>query len=129
MVPSSDERDAVFKKFGRAFFKQDLDLMYEVVNDDFAWTVMHGDDLRCLDSREKIAAFFEERRGTTQNVRFEDVVFHHAPDATFMTYRITGTDTATGEDFERVGIERYTFKHGKLAEKDVYSRAAPSQAV
>lgn len=125
MTPSAEERDAVFKKFGRAFFKQDLDAMYEVVNADFVWSVMAGDELRRLTNREEVAAFFEERRGTTSNVRFEDVVFHHAPEATFMTYRMSGTDNATGEAFARVGIERYTFRDGKLAEKDVYSRPEP----
>ena len=57
-----------------------------------------------------------------KNVRFEDVVFHHASEATFMTYRVTGTDIASGESFERVGVERYTFVDGRIAEKDVYSR-------
>ena len=34
MTPSSAQRDSIFKAFGRAFFKQDLDLMYEVVTAD-----------------------------------------------------------------------------------------------
>ena len=127
-TPTSEERDAIFKAFGRAFFKQDLDAMYEVVAPDFVWTVMVGDTLHRLDSREKIANYFESRRGTSSNVRFEDVVFHHAPEATFMTYRMTGTDTASGQAFERVGVERYTFKDGRLAEKDVYSRSGMAEA-
>ena len=75
-----------------------------------------------MSTREEVAAFFEERKGIQKDVRFEDVVFHHAPDATFMTYRVTGTDVASGEPFERVGVERYTFRDGRIAEKDVYSR-------
>lgn len=122
MTPSPDERDAIFKTFGRAFFKQDLDLMYQVVTDDFTWTVQEGDQVRILNSRAKIQAFFAERRGRFENVRFEDVVFNHAPDATFMTYRMTGTEAATGTRFARVGVERYTFRDCKLTEKDVYSR-------
>jgi hypothetical protein len=35
---------------------------------------------------------------------------------------VTGTDIATGATFEKVGVERYTFKDGRIAEKDVYSR-------
>ncbi|MBL6599958.1 MAG: nuclear transport factor 2 family protein [Alphaproteobacteria bacterium] len=124
MTPSTEERDALFKTFGRAFFKQDLDLMYQVVAEDFTWTVQDGEDVRVLDSREKIQAFFAERRGKSENVRFEDVVFNHAPEATFMTYRMTGTEVATGERFAKVGVERYTFRDGKLTEKDVYSRPA-----
>jgi ketosteroid isomerase-like protein len=124
MTPSTEERDTLFKTFGRAFFKQDLDLMYQVVAEDFTWTVQDGEDVRVLDSREKIQAFFAERRGKSENVRFEDVVFNHAPEATFMTYRMTGTEVATGERFAKVGVERYTFRDGKLTEKDVYSRPA-----
>ena len=124
MTPSSEQRDAIFKTFGRAFFKQDLDLMYEAVTPDFTWTVDDGDHVHVLDSREKITDFFEQRRGRFENVRFDDVVFHHAPDATFMTYRMTGTEVATGEAFAKVGVERYTFRDGKLTVKDVYSRPA-----
>jgi hypothetical protein len=69
-----------------------------------------------------VAAFFEERREIQKDVRFEDVVFHHAPAATFMTYRVTGTDMASGEPIERIGVERYTFRDERIAEKDVYSR-------
>ena len=52
MTPSSEQRDAIFKTFGRAFFKQDLDLMYEAVTPDFTWTVDDGDQVHVLDSRE-----------------------------------------------------------------------------
>ena len=122
MAPTAEERDALFKAFGRAFFKQDLDAMYQVVTEDFAYSILVDDVPRRMTTREQVAAFFEERNGIQKNVRFEDVVFHHAPEATFMTYRVTGTDVATGEPFERVGVERYTFVDGRIAEKDVYSR-------
>ena len=124
MTPSRTQRDVIFKAFGCAFFKQDLDLMYEVVTADFTWTVDDGDKVHVLDSRDKIADFFKQRRGKFENVRFDDVVFHHAADATFMTYRMTGTDVATGEAFAKVGVERYTFRDGKLTVKDVYNRPA-----
>ena len=39
-----------------------------------------------------------------------------------LTYRVTGTDLTNNERFERVGVERYTFDNGRIAEKDVYSR-------
>ena len=122
MTPSEQQRDAIFKAFGRAFFKQDLDAMYEVVTQDFVWTVAVDDEIRKLESREAIAAHFAERKGKLENVRFNDVVYHHAPEATFMTYRMVGTEAATGKAIARIGIERYTFFAGKLAEKDVYSR-------
>ena len=122
MNPTVEERDLLFKQFGRAFFKQDLDAMYEVVTEDFAYSILVNDTPRQMNTRDQVAAFFEERRGTQKDVRFEDVVFHHAPDATFMTYRVTGIDVATEQPFERVGVERYTFRNGRIAEKDVYSR-------
>ena len=122
MNPSTEARDVLFKKFGRAFFKQDLDAMYEVVTEDFTYSILVNDEPRQMNTREQVAAFFDERRGIQKDVRFEDVVFHHAPDATFMTYRVTGKDAATDAPFERIGVERYTFRDGRIAEKDVYSR-------
>ena len=122
MTPDNDTRDVLFKTFGRAFFKQALDAMYEVVTHDFTWSIMVGDAPRIMNTRDQVEAFFEELPGIRKDVRFEDVVFHHASDATFMTYRITGTDVATERPFESVGVERYTFRDGKIAEKDVYSR-------
>ncbi len=125
MNPDTDERDALFKAFGRAFFKQDLDAMYDVVTDDFAYSILVGDEPRVMTTRQQVGAFFEERNGARSDVRFEDVVFHHADAATFMTYRATGIDVATDTPFERVGVERYTFRDGRIAEKDVYARPAP----
>ena len=122
MNPTAEERDALFKAFGRAFFRQDLDAMYQVVTEDFTYSILVNDQPRIMTTRDQVAAFFEERKGIQQVVRFEDVVYHHAPDATVMTYRVTGTDVASGVPFERVGVERYTFRDGRIAEKDVYSR-------
>ncbi|HKU94258.1 MAG TPA: nuclear transport factor 2 family protein [Vineibacter sp.] len=124
MSPTTAERDTIFKAFGRAFFKQDLDAMYQVVTPDFVWSVQGVDAPRQLTSREAIAAYFAERKQQVENLRFHDVVYHHAPDATFMTFRLTGTDKATGRTFETVGVERYTFRDGRLAMKDVYTKPA-----
>ena len=62
MNPAAEERDALFKAFGRAFFKQDLDAMYEVVTPDFAYSILVNDEPRQMTSREQVAAFFEEQR-------------------------------------------------------------------
>ena len=124
MTPTTAERDTIFKAFGRAFFKQDLDAMYQVVTPDFVWSVQGGDAPRQLTSREAIVAYFAERKQQVENVRFHDVVYHHAPDATFMTFRITGTDKTSGRAFENIGVERYTFRDGRLAVKDVYTKPA-----
>jgi|APSaa5957512535_1039671.scaffolds.fasta_scaffold219244_1 hypothetical protein len=123
MTPNPADRDALFKAFGRAFFKEDLGALYDgVVTDDFTWTILVGETVRVMDSRDKIADFMDERRRTLDNLRFEDVVYHHAPDASFMTFRMTATDKASGEAIERFGVERYFFRDGRLAVKDVYTR-------
>ena len=75
-----------------------------------------------MSTRDEVAAFFKERNGTQKDVRFKGVVFHHAEEAMFMTYRVTGIDLTTNTRFERVGVERYTFYNGLISEKDVYSR-------
>lgn len=54
--------------------------------------------------------------------RFHDVAYHHAGDITFMTFRVSETVRATGEQREQRGIESYTFRNGKLATKDVYRK-------
>ena len=122
MAPNEAERDLLFKQFGRAFFKQDMDALYAVVTENSTYSILVNDESRVMRSRDAVAAFFKERNGTQKDVRFEDVVFHHAQEATFMTYRVTGIDLATNERFERIGVERYTFDDGRIAEKDVYSK-------
>jgi hypothetical protein len=54
--------------------------------------------------------------------RFHDVVYHHLPDTTFMTFRVSETARATGAERQQRGIERYTFRDGKIAIKDVYRK-------
>ena len=95
--------------------------MYEAVTPDFTWTVYEDDALVALDSREKIADFFEQRRGRFENVRFEDVVYHHAPEETFMTFRMTGTETATGQGF-RQERDRALYISRWQIDEHVYSR-------
>lgn len=123
--PDFTAREALFKTFGRAFFKRDLDLMYQVVTPDFVWA-SHAPDgsVTALRDREAIAAHFAEQASKVEGARFSDVVYHHAPDATFMTFRLTHTDKATGRRHDEIGVERYTFRDGRIALKDVYRKAA-----
>lgn len=127
MTPSAAERDQIFKSFGRAWFKQDLDLMFQVVTPDFVWNSPPGPNdagpVRAQ-GRDQVAAQFARRNGLYEGVRFHDVAYHHAEDMSFMTFRMTGTLKATGQAFDTVGVERYTFRDGKLAVKDVYTRPA-----
>ena len=73
MNPTAEERDALFKAFGRAFFKQDLDAMYQVVTDDFTYSILVNDQPRRMNTREQVAAFFEERQGIQKDVRFKQL--------------------------------------------------------
>ena len=123
MSMPADARDALFKSFARAFFKRDIDALYETVTPDFAWHTRDADGRgEIVTGRDAVAAQLNKRSARLENVRFEDVVYHHAPDATFMTFRLTATDRETGAPHQEVGVERYTFRDGKIAIKDVYRK-------
>ncbi len=125
MIPAPEARDEIFRTFGRAFFREDLDLMFQVVTSDFVWRVAETPGspvVREVTGRERLAAFFAERRATFEGTRFDDVAYHHAAEATFMTFAMTTTLRASGEAIVGDGVERYTFRGGKIALKDVYIR-------
>ncbi len=125
MSPTTNERDALFKSFGRAFFKKDAEALYEVCAPEFTWmTLDEQGNAKAVTGKAAVAEQLQRRSATLENVRFEDVHYHHAPDATFMTFRITATEKATGAPYEEIGIERYTFKDGRIATKDVYRKPA-----
>lgn len=124
MSPSSSERDALFKTFGRAWFKRDAELLYLATTPDFRWLSVDADGrVRIITGKDAVAAEFAAMGGGNVQRRFEDVVYHHAPDASFMTFRLIETDKDTGATREEAGIERYTFKDGRIAVKDVYRKA------
>ena len=119
----ADDRDALFKAFGRAFFRRDVDALYETVTDDFVWYTLDKDgNAKAVTGRDAVGAQLNQRSTTLENIRFEDVVYHHADDATFMTFRLTATNTETGNPHEDIGVERYTFRNGRIAVKDVYKK-------
>ena len=123
MTPAAAERDALFQAFARALFKNDMDAMYEVVTPGFVWRYHDGISMeRVLTGRAAIAAHIAERKAFFSASRFHDVVYHHLPEVSFMTFRVSETVRATGEQREQCGIEHYTFEDGKLATKDVYRK-------
>lgn len=125
MSPTANERDTLFKSFGRAFFKKDAEALYEVCAPEFTWmTLDEQGNAKAVTGKAAVAEQLQRRSDKLENVRFEDVHYHHAPDATFMTFRITATRKDTGAPHEEVGIERYTFSNGKIATKDVYRKTA-----
>lgn len=117
------EREELFKAFGRAFFKKDVEALYRVVTPGFQW---RGQDEtgapRLLASPEAIRAHFDRQRETFSEQRFSDVVYEHLPDASFMTFRLTETRRADGIVSNVAGVEVYKFEDGRIALKDVYRK-------
>jgi ketosteroid isomerase-like protein len=123
MIPTATERDALFQAFARALFKGDMDALYGVVTPDFVWRYHDGlSPERVLTGRDAIEKHIAERRAFFASSRFHNVVYHHLPDISFMTFRVSETVRSTGEQREQQGVERYTFANGKLATKDVYRK-------
>jgi hypothetical protein len=117
------EREELFKAFGRAFFKKDVEALYRVVTPGFQW---RGQDEagapRLLASPEAIRAHFERQRETYSEQRFSDVVYEHLPDVSFMTFRLTETRRTNGAVGNHAGVEVYKFEDGRIALKDVYRK-------
>lgn len=123
MAPSPAERDELFRGFARALFKGDIDGLYRVATPDFRWTFHDGLNVtKSLADPAAIAGHLAEQRALLSAQRFHDVAYHHAGDMTFMTFRVSETLRATGEQREQRGVESYTFRDGKLATKDVYRK-------
>ena len=125
MIPTFEQRDDLLRGFSRALFRRDLDALYTVVTPDFAWHFHDGLSVSTsLVGREAILAHLDAQKALFASQRFEDVVYHHAADVTFMTCRIEEVLRATGERRSQRGVEVYRFRDGKLAVKDVYRKGA-----
>lgn len=123
MIPTAGERDALFQAFARALFRNDMDALFEVVTPDFVWRYHDGISAeRVLTGRDAIRAHIDERKAFFSASRFHGIAYHHLPDVSFMTFRVSETVRSTGEQREQAGIERYSFAGGKLASKDVYRK-------
>ncbi len=123
MVPSIEQRDDLLKGFAKALFRRDLDALYAVVTPDFLWSFHDGLSVtKALAGRAQIRDHLDAQKELFSAQRFEDVVYHHCPDLSFMTCRIDETLRSTGERRAQRGIELYRFRDGKLALKDVYRK-------
>src|SRR5712691_5683249 len=110
MAPSPAERDQLFKGFARALFKADIDALYKVVTPDFLWSFHDGVVLtKSLAGPEAIREHIARQKALFSAQRFHDVVYHHAGDFSFMTFRVSETLRASGEQREPRGIESYSF--------------------
>ena len=123
MIPSAAERDELLKGFARALFKADMDALYRIVTSDFLWSFHDGvATTKALAGPAAIAEHLAEQKARFSAQRFHEVVYHHATEASFMTFRVSEIVRETGEQREQAGIERYTFRDGRLATKDVYRK-------
>ena len=123
MIPSFEQRNELLKGLAKALFRRDLDALYAVVTPDFLWSFHDGVSMtKSLVGREQILAHLEAQQALFSAQRFEDVVYHHCSDLSFMTCRIDETLRATGEKREQRGVELYRFRDGRLALKDVYRK-------
>ena len=121
--PSPAVRDELLKGFARALFKGDMDALYRVVAPDFLWSFHDGlAATKALSGPVAIREHLAEQKAFFSVQRFHEVAYHHAADMTFMTFRVSETARTTGEQREQRGIERYTFRDGLLATKDVYRK-------
>ena len=124
VIPSATERGELLRRFARALFGADMDALYQVVTPDFRWSFHDGLVVKSLEGPTAIRAHLAEQKALLSAQRFHEVAYHHAGDMTFMTFRVSETVQATGEQREQRGIESYTFRDGKLATKDAYRKAA-----
>ncbi|WP_291865675.1 nuclear transport factor 2 family protein [Bradyrhizobium sp.] len=123
MTPSAAERDELLKGFARALFQNDMDALYRIVAPDFLWSFHDGlITTKSLVGPTAIREHLARQRALFSAQRFHEVAYHHAGEMTFMTFRVNETVRASGEQREQRGIERYTFKDGMLATKDVYRK-------
>lgn len=123
MTPSAAERDELFKGFARALFKADMEALYRIVTPDFVWSFHDGlATTKVLAAPAAIRQHLAAQKALFSAQRFHEVIYHHAADATFMTFRVSETVRADGAQREQRGVEYYTFRGGLLATKDVYRK-------
>lgn len=123
MTPAYPERELLFRAFARALLTADLDALDQTVTPDFLWSYHDGLSVtKSLSGAAAIAEHLAEQKMLFSAQRFHDVAYHHLPETTFMSFRVSETARATGAQREQTGIERYTFRDGRIATKDVYRK-------
>jgi ketosteroid isomerase-like protein len=116
-------RETLLADFLKAFARRDLDAIYRTVTPDFVWSLPVGPDApfaRNLVNREQIECYFEERARIYSSVKFHDLAWQHAPDASFMSFRVIADYKEGRPRLDALGLERYTFRDDLIAMKDAY---------
>jgi ketosteroid isomerase-like protein len=123
MIPPLVDRVALFKTFARALFKRDVDGLYKIVTPDFVWSYHDGIAVvKRLVGPAAVSERLAEQGTMFSSQVFSEAIYHQLPEMTIMTFRVSETLRATGEQREQRGIETYTFRDGRIASKDVYRK-------
>jgi len=119
-----DAIDDLFRRFGKAFNKADVEEIAACVTDDFEWRLNAGGSPsgRVLKGKDDLRAYFGDKSVAHREARFSEARIHRAGDKLFGTFRVTGIDHA-GKPFDRYGIDLYELRDGKIALKDSYLKA------
>jgi ketosteroid isomerase-like protein len=119
-----DAIDELFRRFGKAFNKADVEEIAACVTDDFEWRLNAGGQPagRVLKGKEALRAHFADKSRAPLEARFSEARIHRVGDKLFGTFRVTGIDHA-GTPFDRYGIDLYELHDGKIALKDSYMKA------
>jgi ketosteroid isomerase-like protein len=123
----ADAIDDLFRRFGKAFNKADVEEIAACVTDDFEGRLNAGaaggsPGGRVLRGKDDLRAHFADKSKSHREARFSEARIHRAGDKLFGTFRVTGIDHA-GKPFDRYGIDLYELRDGKIALKDSYLKA------
>jgi ketosteroid isomerase-like protein len=119
-----DAIDDLFRRFGKAFNKSDVEEIAACVTDDFEWRLDKGGAPtgRVLKGKNDLRAYFSDKSTAQREARFSEARIHRSGDKLFGTFRVTGIDAA-GQPFDRYGIDLYELRDGKISLKDSYLKA------
>lgn len=115
---------AVLKKFGKAFNAGDIAAILDCVTDDFEWVFAEGPQApvgRVVRGREAVAAALAERAREFTAMRFAETELLYSDDCVIGTFRCQAT-RANGVKTDARGVDIYTFRDGRIARKDSYTK-------
>ncbi len=123
-----DAIDDLFRRFGKAFNKADVEEIAACVTEDFEWRLNAGGSPagRVLKGKDDLRRHFADKSTAHREARYSEARIHRTSDKSedklFGTFRVTGIDAA-GKPFDRYGIDLYELRDGKIALKDSYLKA------
>jgi ketosteroid isomerase-like protein len=119
-----DAIDDLFRRFGKAFNKAELEEIAACVTDDFEWRLAAGTrpSGTVPKGKDDLRRYFGDKSQAHREARYSEARIHRAGDKLFGTFRVTGID-AKGQPLDRYGIDLYELRDGKIALKDSYLKA------